>query len=42
MNKLINEIEDFLNDSYLEEEDYITEIYYILNKLKELYDKTNK
>ena len=42
MNKLINEIEKFLNDSCLEEEDYITEIYYILNKLKELYDKTNK
>lgn len=40
--KLINDIEMFLNQECLEEEDYITEIYYILNKLKELYDKTNK
>lgn len=42
MKELINEIEKFLNDNCLEEEDYITEIYYILNKLKEIYDKVNK
>lgn len=42
MKKLIDEIETFLNNECLEEKDYITEIYYILNRLKELYDKTNK
>jgi hypothetical protein len=42
MKKLIDEIEIFLNNECLEEEDYITEIYFILKKLKEIYEKRNK
>jgi len=42
MKEMIDEIELFLNNECLEEEDYITEIYWILNKLKEIYGKRNK
>ena len=39
MKQLISEIELFLNNECLEEEDYITELYYILKRLKELEEK---
>lgn len=42
MDELIIDIENFLNQECLEEDDYVTEIYYILNKLKEINDKFNK
>lgn len=38
MNKLINEIETFLNQECLEEEDFVTELYYVLNELRRFYD----
>lgn len=42
MNTLIQEIEKFLDDGCLEEEDYVEEIYYILNQLKELLEGDTK